>query len=270
MNGHPQFEEDFDLYAIGALDGDEKATLESHLPVCAECRAKIDEARGRMSMLALSAPLVAPPAGVRERVIERFQSERPRRGSGQSPAPDNVVQFRRSPWTPLWAAAAVVLLAAAAWFAVENHRLGAELAQLETTHQQLEESEQQLQSQTARAEAALDILTAPETVKVELAPVASRPVPHGKVFYNPSRGLLFYAANLQALPRDRTYELWLIPAEGAPIDAGIFNPDVRGNGEVILPALPGGLVAKVFAVTIEPAGGVTAPTGPKVLIGPVS
>ncbi|HEV2378354.1 MAG TPA: anti-sigma factor [Terriglobia bacterium] len=270
MSGHPQFEEDFELYALGALDGDEKSALDRHLFACAECRARMEGARGRMSMLALSAPSVAPPDGVRERLIEQFRAEGPRESSDEPLVRSKVMQFRRSLWAPLWAAAAVLLLAAAAWFAVENRRLGAELAQLETTHQQLEESEQRLQAQTARAAAALDILTAPETVKVELTPVAARPVPHGKAFYNPSRGLLFYAANLRALPDDRIYELWLIPSEGAPIDAGIFNSDVRGNGEVILPALPPGLIAKAFAVTVERAGGVPAPTGPKVLIGPVS
>jgi hypothetical protein len=31
MSGHPQFEEEFDLYAIGALDADEKRAFEEHL-----------------------------------------------------------------------------------------------------------------------------------------------------------------------------------------------------------------------------------------------
>jgi anti-sigma-K factor RskA len=274
MNGHPQFEEDFDLYALGVMEGEEKSALESHLAGCAECRAKVEAARARMALLALSAPQAAPPESARERMLERFRRER---ASGPSARPlakppvrDNVVTIRRSSWAPLWAAAAVILLAAAAWFAIENHRLGVQLAQLETTHQQLEESEQQLQAQNARAEAALDILTAPDTVKVELAPAASHPIPHGKALYNPKRGLLFYAANLQPIPHDRTYELWLIPTQGAPIAAGLFSPDARGNGQVILPALPSGVTAKAFAVTVEAAGGTSAPTTTPILIGSVS
>src|SRR5208337_2150537 len=123
---------------------------------------------------------------------------------------------------------------------------------------------------TARAQAALNVLTAPETIQVDLSPAAARPVPHGKAFYNPSGGLLFYTTNLRPLPVGRTYELWLIPTEGSPIDAGVFNTDSRGNGQVILPSLPQGLSAKAFAVTIETGGGVPAPTGPKVLIGLIS
>lgn len=271
MNGHPQFEEDFELYVLGVLDGGEKAEMENHLRVCAECRTRLESARARMAMLALAAPSATPPAAVRERLMERFRRERPETLAPQPqvklPVP---IRPRRGAWTPLWAAAAIVLIVAAGWLAVENRRLAGELNQLEATHQQLEESTRQLEAETSKAQAALDVLTAPETVQVELAPVAARPVPHGKAFYNPSRGLLFYAANLQPLPAGSTYELWLIPSEGAPVDAGIFNADARGNGEVILPSLPQGLTAKAFAVTIEPAGGRPAPTGPKVLIGPVS
>jgi anti-sigma-K factor RskA len=280
MSSHPQSEEDFELLAIGVLDGDEKAALEHHLSECGECQSRLADARGRMAMLALSAPQVSPSPELRQRLIIGFQEWHAKAErtwgaqAGTPPAPavplPRARETRYTRSAPLWAAAGFVLLAAAVWLAVENYRLAAELARLETTHQQLADSEQRLRQHSARAEAALDILTAPDTVKVELTPLAARPVPHGKALYNLSRGLLFYAANLRALPPDRTYELWLIPAEGAPVDAGIFNPDGHGNGQVILPELPPGLVAKAFAVTVEPAGGVPAPTGPKVLVGPVS
>ena len=106
--------------------------------------------------------------------------------------------------------------------------------------------------------------------KLELSPADAHPVPHGKAFYNPARGLLFYTANLNSLPSDQTYELWLIPTEGMPAELGIFNTDAQGNGQVLLPSLPQGLTAKEFTVTVEPAGGVPAPTGATVLAGPVS
>jgi anti-sigma-K factor RskA len=269
MSGHPQFDEDFELYALGVLDANDKAALETHLGGCAECRARIEEARGKVAMLALSAPQVDPPDRVRQRLMQQFRAEHASRPS-TLPVVPKVIPFRRSPWAPLWAAAAVVLLAAAVWFAWENQKLTAELVQLETSHQRLQDSMRQLETDSARAQAALAILTASETVQVELTAEATRPVPHGKAFYNPSQGLLFYATHLQSLPRDKTYELWLIPSEGAPINSGLFDVDARGNAEVILPALPPGVTAKAFAVTIEPAGGVPAPTGPKVLIGAVS
>lgn len=122
----------------------------------------------------------------------------------------------------------------------------------------------------ARARTVLEILTSPRTLKVSLVAAPAHPVPQGKAFYNPQKGLLFYAANLPRLPSDRTYQLWLVPAQGKPISAGIFATDEHGNGEVLLPSLPPGITAKAFAVTVEPSGGEPQPTGKKVLIGAVS
>jgi anti-sigma-K factor RskA len=162
------------------------------------------------------------------------------------------------------------LLVVAAWLALENGRLSKRVAELELTRRELQASSQELKAAAARARAVLDVLTGPQTVQVELSPATAHAVPHGKAFYNRTRGLLFYTANLKSLPSDRTYELWLIPTEGKPVDVGIFNTDGQGNGQMILPAMPHGLAAKAFAVTVEPAGGVPAPTGPMVLVGPVS
>jgi anti-sigma-K factor RskA len=267
MNGHLQFEEDFELYVLEVLDGEDKAAIEAHLAGCAECRAKLENARAWMTLLGLAVPSAAPAAPVRERVLQEFRAHRV---VGGASAAVTSIPTRRSPWAPLWALAAVVLLAAAGWLRFENGRLSRELAELEAEHKQLVQDNRRFAAETARAQAALEVLTAPETLKVELTAAAARPVPHGKAFYNSSKGLIFYATDLAPLPAGRTYELWLIPTEGAPVGAGLFNSDPHGNGEVVLPTLPQGLTAKAFAVTIEPAGGVPAPTGPKVLIGPAS
>ena len=81
MNGHPQHEEDFDLYALGALEGEEKQALEAHIAGCAACTAKLAEARGRVSLLALAAAPVAPPPAVKNRLMEQVRAEnKPRRG----------------------------------------------------------------------------------------------------------------------------------------------------------------------------------------------
>ena len=54
MNGHPQFDEDFDLYALGTLEGEEERALESHLTGCPACAHKLEEARGRAARVALA------------------------------------------------------------------------------------------------------------------------------------------------------------------------------------------------------------------------
>ena len=61
-NGHPTREEDFDLYVLGALEGDEKLAIESHLAGCADCARKLAAARGRVAAISFAAPRVEPSA----------------------------------------------------------------------------------------------------------------------------------------------------------------------------------------------------------------
>ena len=256
MTAHPQFEEDFELYGLGVLDGDDKAGFERHLAECAQCVQKVAAAMVRLAPLGFTAPPSEPPTGARQRLLEPFR--RPPARSG----------FWSLNWA--WAAACLTLVAVAAWTTFDNSRLSKRLAEIEASQKQLEISTAEMKAAAAQAQSVLEILTGPQTIQVDLSPSTAHPVPHGKAFYNRSRGLLFYTTNLPTLPSGRTYELWLIPTEGKPIDAGLFNTDSQGNGQVILPSLPTGLTAKAFAVTAEPAGGVPAPTGSILLVGPAS
>jgi hypothetical protein len=80
--------------------------------------------------------------------------------------------------------------------------------------------------------------------------------------------LAFYASQLPALPPDRVYQLWLIRSNGKAIaSAGLFSPDAASRAALQLrdPVLLSGVTT--LAVTDEPAGGSTLPTGHKWLIG---
>jgi hypothetical protein len=95
------------------------------------------------------------------------------------------------------------------------------------------------------------------------------PKPEGRASYVADKGSLVFIANhLQPLAPYKTYELWLIPADGKdPIPAGTFKPDARGIATVVMPDLPKGIAAKMFGVTIEDDGGSKTPTAPIVLAG---
>jgi anti-sigma-K factor RskA len=126
---------------------------------------------------------------------------------------------------------------------------------------------------TADAEAArrvLDTMTDSSAMRVTLNKGQTAPLPQGRATYVASKGtLVFLANNLEPLQPNKIYELWLIPAAtgGAPIPAGTFRPDERGNASVIMPPLPKGVDAKAFGVTIENEGGATTPTMPIILVG---
>src|SRR5437588_9707814 len=95
--------------------------------------------------------------------------------------------------------------------------------------------------------------------------------PHGKALDVQSSGkLLFLGSNLPALPDDKAYELWVLPATGNPLPAGVFRPDNKGSGLVVNPPLSAGIAAKGFAITVEPKEGSAAPTTKPVMVGLVS
>ena len=77
---------------------------------------------------------------------------------------------------------------------------------------------------------------------------------------------MFTATRLPDLPRGRTYQVWVL-TDGAPVSAGLMEPDAEGrvtavfDTSVALPQPTG------MAVSVEPSGGVPAPTGDIILVG---
>jgi len=126
-----------------------------------------------------------------------------------------------------------------------------------------------LSADAAAARQVMDTLQDPTATRVTLTRSKEAAVPQGKVTYVASKGaLLFVANNFAPLESSKIYELWLIPQNGqAPVPAGTFHPDARGNANVVLPQLPAGLVAKAFGITVENEGGAQTPTMPIILAG---
>jgi hypothetical protein len=129
-----------------------------------------------------------------------------------------------------------------------------------------------LNSDAVGAKQLLETITDASARQVTLSKATGSPVPtvpQARATYVASKGsLIFLATNLEPVENYKTYELWLIPADGGdPIPAGTFRPDARGNASVILPPLPKGIEAKAFGVTVEDEGGSQTPTMPIVLAG---
>jgi hypothetical protein len=123
---------------------------------------------------------------------------------------------------------------------------------------------------SAHAQAVLETLRSGSAQRFVLTAAAVKPVPSAGVTYLAASGsLVFQGSDMDQVPTDKTYELWLIPkGEGAkPIPAGTFKPDARGFASVILPELPKGMVAAAFGVTLEADGGANTPTMPILMVG---
>jgi hypothetical protein len=114
------------------------------------------------------------------------------------------------------------------------------------------------------------LLRSPSVALVKLRATEAGGGASGNVLVEAQSVIMFYASNLPALPAGRTYQLWLIRGrKPAIVSAGTFNtatPEISilqfRNAEVISDI-------KAIAVTEEPTGGSSLPTGHKMLIGTV-
>lgn len=253
-NGTHIPQEDLALYAMQSLGRGESATIRTHVEKCAQCRAALAEVAGDLSLVAMSVEMHPVPEGARQRFLERIG------GASGAKALAMPLSKTRAAWIP-WAAAAVLALVAVG--------LGARLYLANT---ELEQQSALIAAETAesrRAHEVMELLTAPRAQHVELTAAQARLAPTARAVYLASRGtLILEASNLKPLDAEKTYELWLIPANGkAPIPAGLFRPDAAGSASVVLPQIPAGIAAKAFGVTVEKAGGSATPTLPIVLAG---
>ncbi len=281
MNAQHISEEDLVLYSMQSLSAGETATAELHLESCAECKRLLAEYAGDLALLSLSVEQYPAPEGARDRFVARVAAEpqsvaarsveaapiiTPRVEAAAAVEPRRAIQEikPRRNWFPIlipWAAA-FAMLATAGYLGNKNQRLNdllnsdkGEIAQLS--------------AKASQAAELMETLTSPAAKQVALTEGKGAPPPSGHTSYLADKGaLVFVGNNLKAIPANKTYELWVIPANGkAPIPAGLFRPDEKGSASVVLPQLPAGVPAKAFGVTVENAEGAASPTLPIVLAG---
>jgi hypothetical protein len=258
-------QEDLVLYAMQAMHSHELAAVRLHLDRCAECRRALAEINGDLALVSLSVEQQPLPEGARQRFIDRLAAggSTTRAGAAQVVPIDSKRAGHGAAFWIGWLAAAAALL-----FALSLERKVRSLNEEIARQQQV--TTQQAQA-NARAQQVLDVLTAKDSKRVLLTSAKTRPEPAGRAIYlAETGGLVFQANDLEQLADNKTYELWVIPANGqAPIPAGLFRPDASGSASVLLPTLPKGVPAKAFGVTIEKAEGSATPTAPIILAGAV-
>jgi hypothetical protein len=211
--------------------------------------------------LAQAVPQVDPPHALRARLL----------GSVSSTSPASTF----TPPRPVaWWLATAASLALVAGLTIYTAQLRTRITGLESelrdTRARADAAQQRVlvaQRTATGAQTAVAILTAPDVARVDLA--GQQPVSPGasaRAFWSRSRGMVFNASNLPPLPAGRTYQLWVVTAQ-APISAGLLTPDIQGSVSEVFNTPPDIPQPVAMAVTIEPAGGVPAPTGDKYLVG---
>ena len=257
MKTHQQFAEDLALYALQELTGSERQELEQHLETCAACRREVQFLRSDLSLLGLSSAGPRPPARTKERLMRAVAAE-PGRVSVPTPL---QVRRRGLSWALVPAVLALGLLVWAGTLWQKNDALQHNLSSIAVLYKATN-------SQLQQANERLRLLSAADAVQVSLSPQAEPRKPHATAIYSPSqKRMMLMASNLAPLPPGKAYELWIIPMEGAPMNAGVFKPDEHGNAVMMDHAMPEGVIAKAFAVTIEDEAGSDKPTSPILIVG---
>jgi anti-sigma-K factor RskA len=258
MGHNERYEE---LLAAQALDlplGAETSELEAHrLEGCAQCEELLSELRVAATALAVSVPPVAPPPELRARVLASL---------GPGRVGDVDAEARRSSgWTParVFALAASLLLLAVV---LDDAHLRREREEMRSQSAELQTRLSSAQTELAQRQLRARVLESDDVRMLLLGGHGPQPDAKGRVFWSPKarRGMLV-ASRLSPLPSDRQYQLWVF-LEGKPVDAGVFDADPQGNALFESKDFPRP-EAQNFAVTIEPRGGMPAPTGPIVLVG---
>lgn len=257
MTKHDQFADDLALYALNALEGDDRAKLEAHLDSCPDCRRELEELRGDGALLAISAIGPRPPARSRQRLLDAIAQDTAQASHARRASETPLT--RSWGWLGWTVAAAAIVLAVVLWQA------NSVLRQSLDTVSAMRESDARELKDLFRI---LAPIRSPRAQRVTLAPVKTPAQPQGRVFYlRNSSQLVFIANNLSALAPQKAYELWLVPVKGNPIPAGVFKPDAHGSATVVNPPLPANTEAKAFAITIENEAGAATPTMPIVMMG---
>lgn len=211
---------DYVSYALGVADDPERTEIEEHLArECRNCCPGVASANGTVAAMAGAVPLAEPPRRLRRNIVAAVERE----------------SSRGSIWTLLPWAIAVALAVVVITMGITGRRESAD---------------------TARLQEALSILNDPAARDVSFGE-AQKPS-RGRVVVSPSKGIVFIGASLPVIDASKTFELWVIPAKGNPIPAGLFQSRSDATAVYIHPGPIENAAA--IAVTVEPAGGSEQPT----------
>ncbi len=246
-------------YALDAVEPEEAAQLEDHLATCPRCRAEIDEHRFVAGAMGNTVEELPPhlwdriagqlgrgpvPVGVPDLGVPVDPGPAP--GEDEAAIVSIRTGRRRRPRRWVAAGAAVAAVAAIAVLGVNLAHANNQIAQLSGSGEQaavaraLQQDHQLVDLRTPGGE--------PKAVIVLL--------PNGRGYFTQS--------TLPSVGSSFTYQLWAMSG-GKFISVGLLGPDPGEAGFTVNPK-----TISAVAITVEPAGGVTAPDRTPVVQGALS
>jgi anti-sigma-K factor RskA len=222
-------------WLLGALDEDEARAFEDLLERSPDARHEVEELRATTDRLPFAAPPLAPPPELRDRIMAVVESEAELLNAAGAAA-DRPPRPRRRAWwrpAPLVAAACTLLVAGVVAGVLIGGGGGADV-------------------RTVAAQVAPDVRGA--RAHLEMGDGRAELVVDG----------------MPAAGSGRVYQVWLLHrGQRTPVPAGtIFDVDRAGHG---VGAVVGDMATvRSVLVSVEPAGGSTAPTTDPVVTASLS
>src|SRR5262249_46712958 len=219
------------------LRADEDAAFQSELRANPELRDLVRQLREAAGDLALTPPLLLPPASLKQRIMGEIAME----SKQVVPMPT-----RRAPlgWIP-WAIAAA-LAVFCVLLALDRVRLGRQLTDVRSADSVV------------------------QTMFYTLAPSAPAPADaKATVAWQPGRQSgVIRISNLPMPQPGKDYQLWAVDAEHKdPISAGVVRVDQNGVAQIRFKPVEKAEHVKAFAISLEREGGVPKKEGPILLVG---
>jgi anti-sigma-K factor RskA len=291
LKGHEEYKE---LLALSAIDAEceERRVLEAHLASCADCRTEQREMRDAAAALALATEPVTPSPMLRASLLASLKTtpqesravvtdatptvttRNDKRDGANVVSLEDARRNRQSrtllsrPAFALAASLALCALAAASFVLWQrNGALKSQLASLSTTLNQKQDELVARNAELERTRRERELLSSPEAHASELAGTPAAASARARLVFDARTGeAMLTAMNLPPAPAGKAYQLWFI-ADGKPLPGSVFSTDAQGRALMHEQIPTAGRRAQIFAVTVEPAGGVQSPTGEIVLKG---
>ena len=283
---HAPFDGLATLYALGGLSEADRTAFETHLELCLECVSEVKSLLPVTHALVHAAPPLDAPAALRARVLGQV--------TGTAPAPRDVTPApldplsgaldepetpalvvtppRRRPGALFWLAATLLIAAVGlggrhvAGLYRQIDRLRAGVATATGLAERIDLELGTARAAMAEREAVLALVTGADVQRLDLAGQPLAPRASARVLWNDAAEMVFIATGLPSLPAGDVYQLWFVLPD-APVSAALLEPDQDGDATVMLGVPDTVTLPAVMAMTVEPAGGVPAPTGDLYLLG---
>jgi anti-sigma-K factor RskA len=265
-------------YALDALDAAERTAFAAHLETCQECRTLVASYAPVVASLGLATDPITPPVSLRARTLARATSQ-PRATSGrralearaESSAQRPLRQAAPSWWLVAASVTAAIGLGIYSWSLRQQvDVLRSIVSQASAEVQAVRAELASLRRDSARLGNAVQVLSAADLHRVDLAGQAGASAASARAFVSQSRGLMFSAEHLPALAAGHVYQVWVLAP--TPISAGVVTPARDGTATATMPMPHDVTLAAITAVAVteepSPQGSLT-PTMPILLVGNV-